>query len=126
MQMLLRLAIAVPAIFLLLLGSAFLAVPGQVMEPLGLIAEKAMGLNFIHGDVGASLMLIGGLIGRAALAGDGLKLNIPLVWVMLLLVGRIIGMATDPNGLEAAPLFVVDFSLLLLLLLGRGKMKRAV
>lgn len=124
MQIILRAAVALSAIVLMLLGAAFLLVPAMIMAPLGLVAESAMGLNFMHGDVGASLLLIGGLTGRAALAGEGSKLTIPVIWVSLLLVGRIVGMATDPDGLEAAPLFVTDLTMLVVLLLARWKMQR--
>jgi hypothetical protein len=125
MQIVLRGAVALSALVLLALGASFLLLPGLAMAPLGLIAENAIGLNFMRGDVGASLLLIGALAGRAALAGDGSKLDIPVAWAGLLLIGRIIGMVVDQGGLAAAPLFVTDFVLLLVLLLGRWKMKRA-
>jgi hypothetical protein len=126
MQMLLRLSTALSALVLLALGATFLAMPGQIMEPLGLMSENAIGLNFMRGDVGASLLVIGALAGRAALAGDGSKLDIPVAWALLLLAGRIIGMIVDPGGIQAAPLFVADAVLLLVLSLGRWKMTRAV
>ncbi len=96
------------------------------MAPLGLHADGAVGLNFMRGDAGASLLLIGVLVGRAALAGDGTKLDIPVLWVLILLVGRIIGMIVDPDGFAALPLFAADFALLLVLMLGRWKTKRLV
>lgn len=116
---------ALSALVLVALGATFLTMPDLAMAPLGLIAESAVGLNFMRGDVGASLLVIGALAGRAALAGDGAKLDIPVIWALLLLAGRIIGMVADAGGLEAAPLFVADFVLLLVLLLGRWKMQRA-
>lgn len=125
MQMLLRLSVALSALVLAALGATFLAMPDLVMGPLGLTAENAIGLNFMRGDVGASLLVIGALAWRAALAGDGGKLDIPVAWAMLLLVGRVTGIAADPGGLQAAPLFIADAVLLLVLLLGRWKMKRA-
>ncbi|WP_417482436.1 hypothetical protein [Maricaulis sp.] len=126
MQLVLRALVALSALVLLSLGAGFLFVPGVPMEPLGLSAESAVGINFLRGDAGASLLLIGGLVARAAIAGDGNKLMIPIIWVMLLLGGRIIGMALDAGGLAAAPLFVTDFGLMLVLLLGRWKMRSAV
>jgi hypothetical protein len=126
MQIILRASVALSALVLLALGAGFLAVPDLIMTPLGLNADDAIGMNFMRGDVGASLLLIGALAGRAALAGDGNKLDIPVVWALLLLAGRIIGMVADPGGLAAAPLFAADSVLLLVLLLGRWKMQRAV
>jgi|TARA_R110000744_G_scaffold1843_6_gene6869 hypothetical protein len=126
MQIILRTATALAALVLLGLGAAFLLVPDLVMAPLGLRADGAVGLNFMRGDAGASLLVIGALAGRAALAGDGSKLDIPVVWALLLLVGRIIGMVVDTGGLSALPLFALDSGLLIVLLLGRWKMKRAV
>ncbi|WP_417495317.1 hypothetical protein [Maricaulis sp.] len=126
MQMILRAATALSALVLCVLGTAFLITPDLIMGPLGLQADGAIGLNFMRGDVGASLILIGGLAGRAALAGDGSKLDIPVAWAMLLLAGRIVGMVVDPDGLAALPLFAADTGLLLVLMLGRWKMKRAV
>ncbi|SDL68372.1 hypothetical protein [Maricaulis salignorans] len=126
MQMILRAATALSALVLCAIGAAFLITPDLIMAPLGLHADGAIGLNFLRGDAGASLLLIGALAGRAALAGDGSKLDIPVAWAMLLLVGRIIGMVVDPDGLAALPLFAVDSGLLLVLMLGRWKMKRAV
>ncbi|WP_417488560.1 hypothetical protein [Maricaulis sp.] len=126
MQMILRAATALSALVLCVLGAAFLITPDLIMAPLGLQADGAIGLNFMRGDVGASLILIGGLAGRAALAGDGSKLDIPVAWAMLLLAGRIVGMVVDPDGLAALPLFAADTGLLLVLMLGRWKMKRAV
>ena len=126
MQIVLRAATALSALVLLTLGAAFLMTPELIMAPLGLHADGAIGLNFMRGDAGASLLLIGALAGRAALAGDGNKLDIPVIWTLILLAGRIIGMIVDPDGFAALPLFAVDFGLLLVLLLGRWKMKRSV
>lgn len=126
MQIVLRAATALSALVLLTLGAAFLMTPELIMAPLGLYADGAIGLNFMRGDAGASLLLIGALAGRAALAGDGNKLDIPVIWTLILLAGRIIGMIVDPDGFAALPLFAVDFGLLLVLLLARWKMKRSV
>ncbi|WP_339743715.1 hypothetical protein [uncultured Maricaulis sp.] len=126
MQIILRAATALSALILLALGASFLIMPELVMAPLGLHADGAIGMNFMRGDAGASLFLIGALIGRAALAGDGAKLDIPVAWAALLVVARIVGMAVDPDGVAALPLFAVDFGLLVVLLLGRWKMKGAV
>ena len=126
MQLALRALVALSALVLLSLGAGFLFVPGLPMTPLGLSAEGAVGINFLRGDAGASLLLIGGLVARAAIAGEGDRLAIPIVWVLLLLGGRVLGMALDEGGLAAAPLFVTDFGLLLVLLLGRWKMRSSV
>jgi len=126
MQIILRAATALAALVLFALGASFLTMPELIMAPLGLHADGAVGLNFMRGDAGASLLLIGLLAGRAALAGDGTKLDIPVAWTLLLLAGRIIGMVVDQDGLAALPLFATDFALLLVVMLGRWKMKRAV
>ncbi|WP_417469110.1 hypothetical protein [Maricaulis sp.] len=126
MQLVLRALVALSALVLLSLGAGFLLMPDVPMAPLGLSAESAVGINFLRGDAGASLLLVGGLVARAALAGDGNKLVIPIIWVLLLLGGRILGMVLDEGGVAAAPLFATDFGLLLVLLLGRWKMRSAV
>lgn len=126
MQIILRAATALSALVLLALGASFLIMPDLVMTPLGLHADGPIGMNFMRGDAGASLFLIGALIGRAALAGDGAKLDIPVAWAALLVAARIVGMVVDLDGFAALPLFAVDFGLLVVLLLGRWTMKRAV
>jgi hypothetical protein len=125
MQLVLRAAVALPALLLILLGAAFLVTPGLVMPELGLAATAPAGLSFMHGDVAGSLLLIGGLVGRAALKGDGLKLDIPIIWVGLLITGRTIGLFTDPQGFETLRFLVLDLGLMAIFLVARWKMRSA-
>ena len=123
MQMVLRAAVALPAIFLVLIGAVFMVAPEVIMPRLGLEALEPAGLSFMHGDVAGSLLLIGALTGRAALQGDGLKLDIPIAWVGLLIIGRTIGVLTDPQGLQELPFLGLDLLLMAIFLPARLMMR---
>jgi len=110
---------ALPAIAgtgLLLLGAASLLVPGRFMGQVGLESIEALGLNFMRGDVAASLIVIGALAWRAARLGDGRLLDIPLIWAALVIAGRTLGLFADPDGMAQVRALVPGLILAALML----------
>lgn len=87
---------------LVLLGGVALIAPSRLLGHVGLEAVDALGLNFMRGDVAASLILVGALALRAVRHGDGRLLDIPLVWAGLLIAGRTLGLAADPGAMAHA------------------------
>jgi hypothetical protein len=87
---------------LVLLGAIALIAPARLMAQVGLEAPGALGLNFMRGDVAASLILVGGLALRAMRHGDGRLLDIPLVWAALVIGGRLLGLVADTGGMAHA------------------------
>jgi hypothetical protein len=111
------------AIFLVGLGLAFMLAPQYPMERLDLAATGPAGLSFVRGDVAASLIVIGLLILRAVRSGKGRQLDIPILWVLVLSAGRIIGIMSDTGGHTVAWMLVPDLFLLLVLVPARQWMR---
>lgn len=119
LQPILRATTGLAGAGLVFLGLLALLVPLRLMPHIGLESPEALGLNFMRGDVAASLGLIGLLALRAALAGDGRRLDIPLAWAGLVIAGRLLGLVLDAGAVAHASALVPGLLLFALMMPAR-------
>ncbi|WP_339332982.1 hypothetical protein [uncultured Maricaulis sp.] len=114
-QLALRVMASLAALGLTTIGLFALLAPQELMSQTGLASIGALGFNFVRGDVAASMLVVAFLAGRAVMRGDGQGLAMPLLWAVLVIAGRCLGLFADADGFSAARALVPGLVLALLL-----------
>ena len=100
------------------LAAGFLLAPARVALRLGLEPTGPVGLSTLRGDFFALFLMFGLTAIYASVRNRSDVLNIPMIMIAVIILGRLFSAVVDGSGPEALPLIAVEVVMLAIVFLG--------